>query len=332
MTTRPSSEHPLFPHSNLPPLIALLAPHLPHTLPVYSILQTPGFDVPVYASFSPEQAGDLDETKPFFILADLGSQLRSFCSYETKTALTDEEKIAAEDLIVGAFKWYLREHRNGRDVVRIGAIPDIWTGAIARSFSKPFYPSNIHYQPLSSSSAASSDATSPDFEVPEGLIAGLVEERHIEQILSTSDVPHPPSYILTRLLHNSALFSTPSSSTTLSSTPSSDPGSSSSSSPPASPELIGHCITHRDGSIGTLFVSPSHRQHGLGSLILRHRMSAMALPSYPAVNVEGAERFAFCYVSPKNEGSRKLMKNIGMKETEWCVSWAVVELPLQDWS
>ncbi|GAA6029147.1 hypothetical protein JCM8097_001622 [Rhodosporidiobolus ruineniae] len=320
-------------HPNLAPLVRLLAPHLPHALPLYSTLQTEGVATPVYASFAcGEEAGP-----PFLILADMGNQLRFFCSAETSVDLSAAEKAEAEELVVSSLRWYLREHPRGRPDIRIGAIPDIWTDAVAGAFTKPFYPSNIHYQPLPSISTVEAGEGSPALAFPDDVSVLPAEERHIEQILSTSDVPHPPSYILSRLPHTTTLFATPSADPTLPHFSSSSSTTTRvASSPPTSPSpaLIAHCITHRDGSIGTVFVAPSFRRVGLGAALLKQRMREMASASASSAGEDEAgeeeQRFAYCYVSPANEKSRALMRRIGMRMTEWCVSWAVVQLPLEE--
>ncbi|GAA5894530.1 hypothetical protein JCM6882_004843 [Rhodosporidiobolus microsporus] len=329
---------PLHRHASSIPLLRLLRPHLPHALPLYSTLHTPGDDVPAWASFATSATEDQAAfSRPWFVLADLGNQLRFFCSAETDANLTEDAKAEAEELIAKSFRWYLTAHARGRTVIRIGAIPDLFTSAIERAFSKPFYPSNIHYQllpPPPTDPSPLSAATT----FPEGISVVEAEEGHIEQILSTSDVPHPPSYLLTRLAHTTALIHSPSSSPSRSSSSSpSDPSVPLPASSPASLELVAHCTTHRDGSIGTVHVSPSFRQKGLGTLLVRARMEAMALDPCPSSDVEkregegqSLERYAFCYVSPQNEKSQALMRRLGMKRTEWAVSWAVVELPLVD--
>ncbi|GAA5823212.1 hypothetical protein JCM11251_007526 [Rhodosporidiobolus azoricus] len=307
---------PLFRHTSFLPLLHLLQPHLPHGLPVYSTLATPGFEPSVWASFPPgkEDVRSFSPTeKPWFALADLGNQLRFFCSEEVDKDLTAEQKEKAEDLVVRSLRWYVREHPEGRTDIRIGGFAGIWTSCIERAFGQPFYPCNIHYQHLLA------DQPSTSTSLPDGISVKETEEKHIDQILSTSDVPHLPSYILTRLPHASSLFHSPTSST---STPSSS--TSSDQSPSAQPELVAHCITHRDGSIGTVHVSPAFRQRGLGALVMQERMRTMSAFHCP----EELDRYAYCYVSPDNEKSRALMRRIGMKKTEWYVYWAVVQVPL----
>ncbi|BGP18608.1 hypothetical protein JCM10213_004241 [Rhodosporidiobolus nylandii] len=311
---QPPAPYSLHQHLDFAPLFSLIQPHLIHALPLYSTLQTPGIPTPIYASFPPPRTGDgvdlTEPSSPWFVLADVGNQLRFFCSYETKEALSGDERAQAEELIVGSLRWYLRERHEGRPDIRIGAIPDIWTAAIERAFSKPFSLSSIWYQPLLSPKDSMSDRGMVVVVLPDGVAVKEAEEAHIAQILATSEVPHPPTYILTRLPHTTALFH-----------------STSTSSASSSPELIAHSITHRDGSIGTVFVNRPFRAQGVGAAVLQERMRAMAVTP-PLVGGEEAARFAYCYVSPTNEKSRALMRKIGMKCSEWGVSWAVVELPL----
>ncbi|GAA5951271.1 hypothetical protein JCM21900_003823, partial [Sporobolomyces salmonicolor] len=112
-------------------LLSLLQPHLPHSLPLYSTLLTPGTPTPIYASFSP---GSLpspnDPTEPWVVLADLGNQLRFFCSCETQQPLRQSDRVAAEVLLARAFREHLTLHRGERTVIRIGAIPDLWVCAV----------------------------------------------------------------------------------------------------------------------------------------------------------------------------------------------------------
>jgi hypothetical protein len=213
MSSASSSEpSPLFHHSHIDPLLQLLEPHLVHALPLYSTLQTPGVDVPVWATFPPLTAGEksLSPAKPWFILADMGNQLRFFSSAETKEDRTDAERTKAEQQIIASFAWYVSTHANGREgafsplvllfvrplltlrtttEIRIGAIPDMWLSAIERGFSKPFYPSNIHYQALPPTTAAQHGALS----YPAGVYAAPATEVHIEQVRSPSNRISPSS-------------------------------------------------------------------------------------------------------------------------------------------
>ncbi|KAL7341798.1 hypothetical protein BJY59DRAFT_691927 [Rhodotorula toruloides] len=108
----------LFSHDNHSPLLDLLRPHLPRSLPLYSTLQTPGQPIAVYATFPPgaEAGGEEGRRRiPWLILADLGNQLRFFCSYEAKTALSEAERSEGEELVGRALRLYLLEHHGGRD-------------------------------------------------------------------------------------------------------------------------------------------------------------------------------------------------------------------------
>ncbi|GAA5877172.1 hypothetical protein JCM1840_005677 [Sporobolomyces johnsonii] len=297
----------LHPHPSPSLLLALLGLQLPYSLPLYSTLLTPGTPTLVCASFPP---GDLpspnDNHEPWLVLADLGNQIRFFCSFEAKQPLDQNDQAVAEMLVARAFREYLTVHRGERTVIRIGAIPDLWVPAVEREFNcKVLSPSQIWSTPP----VASSSRALPEPPVlPEGMHFGPAREEHIPEILSTSEVPHPPSYLSTRLPYTSALFSSPAT-----------------AAPSSSRELlIAHCITHRDGSIGTVHVHPSYRRHGLGKLLLRDRIAAM--------HREGeGEAYCYCYVSRSNKRSQALMRSVGMvpsEEERGDVSWAVVELPL----
>lgn len=107
------------------------------------------------------------------------------------------------------------------------------------------------------------------------------------QVLSTSEVAHPPAYLLSRLPSSTALFTT--------TTP---------------PRLVAHCFSHRDGSLGTLFVAPAHRRRGLGTLVALLRAEA-----------SGGRMLA--HVRDANDESRALMRGLGW-EGRWVVGWVRV--------
>ncbi|GAA5922112.1 hypothetical protein JCM3775_003495 [Rhodotorula graminis] len=328
------------------PLLDLVRPNLLDALPLYSTLQTPGLATPLYASFpsfDPDGKPQLvDAAQPdlWLALVDLGNQLRFFCSYEAHDHLTGDQVAQGESLVVGALTRYLSEHRNDRDRaahtgISIGAIPDTWTSCIARAFSQPFSASRIHYLPLDEVPSTSGGAV-----LPGGIVCTEGREEDIEEILSTSEVPHPPAYLSTRLAHTSVLrqlLSPPSPS------PSPAPSSSSSSPDAAEPpsRILAHCTTHRDGSIGTLHVAPSARQRGLGQLVLLARARAMASPSSSSSTSAAKadepppplrDAPVFCYVHRENEASNALMRRAGMRIARdgaevW---WARVRLPLRN--
>lgn len=152
------------------------------------------------------------------------------------------------------------------------------------------------------------------------------------QILSTSEVPHPPAYLETRLPYTTVLRSsspTPSSPAPATSPPTSDKQPP----PPRGGKILAHCTTHRDGSIGTLHVSPSARRRGYGSLVFLARATRMRDVD---VHNGGAKRsgsgsgsgYVFAYVHKENESSNALMRRCGMDKSGYEVWWARVKLPL----
>ncbi|BGP42251.1 hypothetical protein JCM10450v2_006343 [Rhodotorula kratochvilovae] len=323
----PAARPALFVHPDSAPLAALLKPHLLHSLPLYSTLQTPGYPTPVYATFPAFDAAgqprfddaERGDDALWLVLADLGNQIRFFCSYETRNDLTDDQRRRGEELVVGALRGYLEDHRNGRDRISIGAIPDLWTPCIARAFSQPFSASRIHYLPLDRILAASINGTTKGGELlPGAVVVTEGREEDVEEILSTSEVPHPPSYLATRLAHTTVLRQVSPS------LPSPSSSSPSPSSPTPASTILAHCTTHRDGSIGTLHVARSSRQRGLGLLALLARARAMR-------EDDDAERDApvFCYVHKENAASNALMRRAGMQVSAWEVWWCRVRLPLE---
>ncbi|GAA5960230.1 hypothetical protein JCM3765_002511 [Sporobolomyces pararoseus] len=203
-----------------------------------------------------------------------------------------------------------RASREKREFVRIGAVPDRWTRVVEKvtgieciSASRIWCDSSWY-----SSGAASTTTSEEDLSIPEGFEFRDAREEDIPVILSTSEVPHLPSYLSTRLSHTSCLFSLR------------PPPSSSSSSPTSSSssELVAHVTTHRDGSLGTLYVNPSYRRLGLARLVLRHRLSKM--------RQETEEKVGYCYVHRENEASRAVMKSLGWRESEGDVSWDIVNV------
>ncbi|GAA6063312.1 hypothetical protein JCM10212_006722, partial [Sporobolomyces blumeae] len=230
--------------------------------------------------------------------------------------------------------------------LRIGAIPDIWCSSIERvTQTTPISASRIWYPPTLT--ARSSATESPGRRVvrgglPHGMEFRPATEADVPVILSTSEVPHPPAYLSTRLAHTSCIFLT-------SSSPSS---SSTSRSLPREGEvaipngLVAHCTTHRDGSIGTLHVSPAHRRKGLARSVLLHRVedhssngssrsTSTSDPSSSSTTTSNRatrstepepEITGYCYVHRENDKSRAVMKSLGWIETEWNVSWAIVQV------
>lgn len=74
--------------------------------------------------------------------------------------------------------------------------------------------------------------------------------------------------------------------------------------------MIAHCFSHRDGSLGTLFVHPTHRRRGLGRLVALLRAEA------------SGERI-LAHVSDGNVESRALMRGLGW-EPRWVCGWVRV--------
>lgn len=169
----------LYDHSSSPaPLRSLLRTALPLSLPLYSTLSTPGLPTPVWATLSPGAVPEnVQDSPPYVILADLGNQLRFFCSTEAKRDRTDDEVKDAAVLVSGALRQYLRQHAGQRDRessppstdscaprsitceltcqsppaqgMSIGAIPDIWRQTVRDTFGvEPFSASEIHYRLL----------------------------------------------------------------------------------------------------------------------------------------------------------------------------------------
>lgn len=99
--------------SPLSPLVDLVKPFLPLPLPLYSTLLTPGVPLAVYATFKPGQVAV--EEEPWLIIADLGNQLRFFCSVEGEREPLPERLQQAQALVGNGLRQYLVEHSRGRD-------------------------------------------------------------------------------------------------------------------------------------------------------------------------------------------------------------------------
>ena len=106
----------LYDHSASPlsPLVDLVKPFLPLSLPLYSTLLTPGVPLHVYATFESGQA-DQGLEEPWLIIADLGNQLRFFCSVEGEREPLPERLQQAQALVGNGLRQYLVEHSRGRD-------------------------------------------------------------------------------------------------------------------------------------------------------------------------------------------------------------------------
>ncbi|BGP57114.1 hypothetical protein JCM8202v2_004754 [Rhodotorula sphaerocarpa] len=313
-------------HSDCAPLAALLAAFLPLSLPLYATLAAPGLPTPVYASFPPGSVPEKDaaDDEPFLILADLGNQLRFFCSAEWPLKQPGDEhyRQKAERLVGAGLEQYLRDHAR----ISVGAIPDIWRPIVRDTFGvEPFSNSEIHYRTLTDLPAALPNGSTKGASLlPGGVLTTAGRPEDISEILSTSEVPHPPAYIETRLDHTTVLRSTPQSSDAAESPPpaSSPPPDQTGNSPAAPPpgSILAHCTTHRDGSIGTLHVSPLARRRGLGTQVYLARAHAMR-------DRDGAE-YVFSYVHRENGESNALMRRVGMRKSAYEVWWARVKLPL----
>ncbi|GAA5986161.1 hypothetical protein JCM10908_006437 [Rhodotorula pacifica] len=336
----------LYDHSaSLSPLVNLLEPSLPLSLPLYSTLLTPGVPLSVYATLPPltdRKATDTHTEEPWLVVADMGNQLRFFCSVEGEQHPSEERLAQAREMVASGLKKYLEGHHRGRDRISIGAIPDIWRSAIRDAFGvEPFSASEIHYRTLrdlpaiTTNGSTTKDAhTSGDDEVI--TTAGRPED--IAEILSTSEVPHPPSYLETRLPYttllrsaspSSSLSSATSSSSESSSHPRTQPPSRAADDSPAPPRILAHCTTHRDGSIGTLHVSPLARRRGLGSRVFLARATLMRDTDPNTTDGKGeGSGYVYAYVHKENESSNALMRRCGMRKSGYEVWWARVKLPM----
>ncbi|GAA5843086.1 hypothetical protein JCM9279_001857 [Rhodotorula babjevae] len=324
------------------PLLDLLRPHLLAALPLYSTLQAPGVAKPLYATFSsfnPDGRPHLVDagSRPdlWLALVDLDNQIRFFCSYEAHDTLTDGQLAQGEQLVVGALTRYLGEHRNGRDRISIGATAGIWASCIARTLSQaPLAPYRIHYLPLDELLSTSDGAVLPD-----GVVCTEGREEDVAEILSTSEIPHPPAYLSTRLAYTSVLRELlPPSSHGPSPSPSFSNAGDNAAEPPS--RILAHCTTHRDGSMGSLHVAPAARKRGLGRLVLLARARAMASPPSSSTTTATADDGApppprdapvFCYVHRENAASNALMRRAGLRLARGGaeVFWARVQLPLR---
>lgn len=323
----------LYDHSASPlsPLVDLVKPFLPLSLPLYSTLLTPGVPLHVYATFQSGQA-DQGLEEPWLIIADLGNQLRFFCSVEGEREPLPERLQQAQALVGNGLRQYLVEHSRGRDRISIGAIPDIWRSVVRDTFgTDPFSASEIHYRrlqdlptlPTNGAIDGGSTSSGDEFVTTEGWLEDVAE------ILSTSEVPHPPAYLETRLPYTTVLRSStsaPSSPDGATSPPLSD--KSAALPAPRGGKILAHCTTHRDGSIGTLHVSPSARRRGYGSLVFLARATRMRdVDVHIGGGAEGSG-YVYAYVHRENESSNALMRRCGMDKSEYEVWWARVKLPL----
>lgn len=119
MSLARSTAGTLYDHSSssLSPLVDLVKPFLPLSLPLYSTLLTPGVPLAVYATFeSGTAAQDLAvEEEPWLVIADSGNQLRFFCSVEGERDPAPERLQQAQTLVGNGLRQYLEEHSRGRD-------------------------------------------------------------------------------------------------------------------------------------------------------------------------------------------------------------------------
>lgn len=117
------------------------------------------------------------------------------------------------------------------------------------------------------------------------------------KIMNTLEVPHTSSYLRSRLPHSTVLLL---------------------KIDDDKPQLIGHCFTHLDGSIGTLYIHPSHRQQGYAKLVMEERMRREA-------NGSGPLRRSYSCVGRYNLESTAVMKKLGWEES-WDCAWVGIAL------
>ncbi|GAA5867855.1 hypothetical protein JCM3774_005885 [Rhodotorula dairenensis] len=327
-------------HSHAPALAALVRlvePFLPISLPLYSSLLTPGVPLAVYATF---ELGAVPRDDPWLLIADLGNQLRFFCPVEAEPHPTPERLKHAQQVVGTGLELYLRDHSRGRDRISIGAIPDIWRTTVRDTFgTEPFSASEIHYRTLHDLPPVVDDGMIETLPGGETVVTTVGRPEDVAEILATSEVPHPPSYLETRLPYTTVIRASPSPSSTPTRTParlgtpqspaldgSSRPASSCSASvSPPRDRILAHCTTHRDGSIGTLHVSPSARRCGFGARVFLARARDM----HRIRDGSGSRsEYVFAYVHRENESSNALMKSCAMDKSAYEVWWARVKLPL----
>lgn len=97
---------------------------------------------------------------------------------------------------------------------------------------------------------------------------------------------HSPTYLLSRLPSSSLLLS--------------------------GNKIIGHCITHLDGSIGTLEVDPNYRGKGYAKLVVKDRMKR-------------EERRSYSYVERSNLPSNGVFESLGFTEG-FEVAWVGIKV------
>ncbi|GAA5906809.1 GNAT family N-acetyltransferase [Sporobolomyces salmoneus] len=299
-------------HPSPSSLVPLLQSHLPTSLPTLSTLVTPGNPLKVYTTFPTSHEPSTAEPGPelpWIVLIDAGNQFRFFCSQTPTETTSNDDGTKAEELLYEVLGQVMDQaSREKRDIVRIGAIHDRWTRVVERVTGvECMSASRIWCDPayFGDHKPATTTSSEEELRLPEGFEIREAEEEDVPIILSTSEVPHLPSYLLTRLSHTSCIFRR-----------------SSSNSSSSDAELVAHVTTHRDGSLGTLYVNPSCRRLGLARLVLQHRLSKMRKEARDS-------KLGFCYVHRENEASRAVMKSLGWRESEENVWWNIVDV--QEW-
>ncbi|GAA5857370.1 hypothetical protein JCM5353_001248 [Sporobolomyces roseus] len=296
------------------PIIGLLTPHLPYSLSTLQPLTTPGSPLTLYSTLDPTSTAASDDDG-WIVLVDLGNQLRFYHSFEKRIlgepndgAGTGQKKELiekGEELVERVIRDFLTNHQEGREVMKIGSISDVWSKAIERATGIPAEGETrppryrIWFDPSIRDTTGRPSPEKGDVEVdrtaaPEGMEFREAKEEDIAIFLSTSEVAHSPSYLSSRLPYTSVLISS------------------------SSRTIISHATTHRDGSLGTLFVSPSHRRKGLAKLVSQHRLSEQARES------DGRGGRGHSHVRRDNESSRACMRSLGWEESTWSVWWGII--------
>ncbi|KXS14193.1 hypothetical protein M427DRAFT_57944 [Gonapodya prolifera JEL478] len=275
---------PLYHHPRPP--TALLSSFLPNSLPVLNAALSPS--TLIYASFPPRDDGLATSPSdlPWVIIASLGTdQLRPVCSLEASAhQLSDTEVQDGLAILLSCIDIYCRDFAppiGERPTLRVGAVNRIWYDGFVK-----LYPCldgiNFVYLAPPLPADLKDSVRDADDALPERMEFGPVREQDIPEVVRTSGVPHSPAYLSSRLGHSSAVFD--------------------------QQQLVAHCFSHRDGSVGTLHVAPSHRRLGLARFLVRAR--ALQEPGLGAL----------AYVNERNAASRALMRKIGWTEG-WQCCW-----------
>ncbi|KAK4056975.1 hypothetical protein OIO90_001875 [Microbotryomycetes sp. JL221] len=241
------------------------------------------------------------------VLADFGTQIRPFCNIEGRHACQQQRQIGERMIVDCLREWatYLSRERDDDAVAVIGAVNAMWVPAVKKAFNLvSFGQYHTHLAPEIELEAM------PRPRLPPGFEFGQVMEGHIDEVRSLNEIKHSHEYLKSRLSHSTAIFAVADASK-------GDLGKSRDLS--GLPIMAASAFTHRDGSLGTMSVSPKYRRQGLATLVVQERL--VREREWEIEQQQQSPKRALAHVGATNVASKGVMSRLAWPvvwEAAWC--------------